>query len=118
MKQNNWILLICTAFLFALPSCSDMKQKMQQKVKAKIVRLAKIVDEKRQAKATADSIMQSEETTVGIEAPAGSLPKPVPATPGSIMADCPDLPPACRPDYRQHDCVCRPPDRTPQSEQK
>ena len=94
MKQNNWILLICTAFLFALPSCSDMKQKMQQKVKAKIVRLAKIVDEKRQAKATADSIMQSEETTVGIEAPAGSLPKPVPATPGSIMADCPDLPPA------------------------
>ena len=57
MKQNNWILLICTAFLFALPSCSDMKQKMQQKVKAKIVRLAKIVDEKRQAKATADSIM-------------------------------------------------------------
>lgn len=102
MKQNNRILLlICTAFLFALPSCSDMKQKMQQKVKGKIVRLAKIVAEKRQAKAVADSTMQSDKTAVGIEAPAtgspssaGSLPQPVPAPPGSIMADCPSLPSA------------------------
>ncbi|WP_455638064.1 hypothetical protein [Parabacteroides sp.] len=90
MKQYYRILFICMAIFIAFPSCSDMKQRMQEKVKEKLIVLGKKIAQRKQ-EAAADSTKQS----VTDEADPIDTPlKQSPPLPGSVMSDCPALPSA------------------------